>query len=264
MKGAFLTNHKVCLDERKGRIDTTLYKLFTPEQLETMTPEEIELKCDEALWQDDYEWNKIERIKFDTKGTPCKHLHDLCYRCPRCGKEFDMIGEKNYIKCNSCGNGATMNDYYDFIPFDESCVIPVSPSRWVDDERKVVYKEIQDPNYQFECNVKIGKLLDYKFLEDLKTSELCGEGKVIINHEGFFYQGTKDGEEFNFKIEYKLLPTLGMVTDVTFFALYYKGDYYDIFPEKPVVGKILLLVEEMHRLHVNSWKNFPWADTYND
>ena len=119
-------------------------------------------------------------------------------------------------------------------------------------------------NHLFECNVKIGKLLDYKFLEDLKTSELCGEGKVIINHEGFFYQGTKDGEEFNFKIEYKLLPTLGMVTDVTFFALYYKGDYYDIFPEKPVVGKILLLVEEMHRLHVNSWKNFPWADTYND
>ena len=131
-----------------------------------------------------------------------------------------------------------MNDYYDFIPFDESCVIPVSPSRWVDDERKVVYKEIQDPNYQFECNVKIGKLLDYKFLKDLKTSELCGEGKVIINHEGFFYQGTKDGEEFNFKIEYKLLPTLGMVTDVTFFALYYKGDYYDIFPTTGFSGKI--------------------------
>ena len=23
-----------------------------------------------------------------------------------------------------------------------------------------------------------------------------------------------------------------------------------------------LEVEEMHRLHVNKWKNFPWADTY--
>ena len=51
-----------------------------------------------------------------------------------------------------------------------------------------------------------------------------------------------------------------MVTDVTFFALYYKGDYYDIFPEKPVVGKILLLVEEMHRYHVNFYKNFKWND----
>lgn len=263
-RGGFLTNHKVCLDERKGRVDATLYKLFTPEQLENMTPEEIELKCNEALWHDDYEWNKKERIKFNTKGNVCSHLHDLCYRCPRCGKEFDMIGEKNYIKCNSCGNGATMNDYYDFIPFDDSCVIPVSPSRWVDDERKVVYKEILDPNFEFEVDVQIGKIPEYKYLKNMKTSEICGEGKVIINHEGFFYKGTKDGQEFNFKIEYKLLPTLGMVTDVTFFALYYDGKYYDIFPKKPVVGKVLLLVEEMHRLHVNTWKNFPWADTYND
>ena len=45
-----------------------------------------------------------------------------------------------------------MNDYYDFIPFDETCVIPVSPSKWVDDERKVVYKQIQDPNYSLKFN----------------------------------------------------------------------------------------------------------------
>lgn len=264
MKGAFLTNHKVCLDERKGRVDTTLYKLFTPEQLETMTPDEIERKIDEVLWHDDYEWNKVERIKYNTHGTPCTHLHDLCYRCPRCGKEFDMIGEKDYIKCNSCGNGAHMNDYYDFIPFDESCVIPVSPSKWVDEERKVVYKQIQDPNFEFSFDVKIGTLPEHKFLKDYKTSELCGEGRVTINHEGFFYNGSKDGKEFNFKIDYKFLPTLGMVTDVTFFALYYQGKYYDVFPKEPVVGKVLLTVEEMHRMHVNAWKNFPWMDTYED
>ena len=57
-RGGFLTNHKVCLDERTGRVDATLYKLFTPEDLEKLTPEEIELKCDEALWQVDYVWNK--------------------------------------------------------------------------------------------------------------------------------------------------------------------------------------------------------------
>lgn len=262
LKGAFLTNHKVCLDERKGRVDVELSKLFSPEQLLSLTPEEIENKCNEALWQDDYEWNKKERIKFDTKGKPCTHLHDLCYKCFKCGSEFNMIGKDNYIKCNTCGNGANMNDYYDFIPFDKTCIIPESPSKWVDQERKYVYQEIQDPNYKFVENVKIGKLLDYKFLKNKKTSEICGSGKIIINHEGFFYKGTKDGKNFEFKIDYAHLPTLGMVTDVTFFALYYDGNYYDIFPENPKVGKILLLVEEMHRLHVNNWKNFKWADTY--
>ncbi len=52
------------------------------------------------------------------------------------------------------------------------------------------------------------------------------------------------------------------MTQVTFFAIYHDGKYYDIFPNRRVVGKILLVVEEMHRLHVNHWKNFPWADTY--
>ena|GEM_PF-5148823 len=25
-----------------------------------------------------------------------------------------------------------------------------------------------------------------------------------------------------------------------------------------MTGKVILLTEEMHRLHVNTWKNFPW------
>lgn len=264
MKGAFLTNTKVCLDERKGRIDVELSKLFTPEQLEKMTPQEIEDQCNLALWHDDYEWNKKERIKYETHGRICTDLHDLCYRCPKCGSEFNMIGEKDYIKCNVCGNGAHMNDYYDFLPFDKTCKIPMSPSKWVDEERKIVYQEIKNnPNYEFVEKVKIGTLPEYKFLKNYATSELCGEGVIRINHEGFFYKGTRYGEPFEFKIPYNLLPTLGMVTDVSFFALYYDGKYYDIFPERRSVGKILLLVEEMHRLHVNAWKNFPWADTYN-
>ncbi len=263
-KGGFLTNHKVCLDERKGRVDTELYLLFTPEQIKEMTAEEIERKLDEALWQDDYEWNKTERIKFETHGRACEHLHDLCYRCPKCGAEFEMIGKDDYLKCNHCGNGANMNDYYDFIPFNDDCVIPVSPSRWVDDERKVVYKEIQDPNFEFSEKVKLGKLPDYKYLKHKATSELCGEGVIRINHDGIFYEGTKDGSEFKFHLEYKNVPSLIIVTDCTFFSLYVDGKYYDFFPERPIVGKALLVTEEMHRLHVNQWKNFPWADTYQD
>ena len=264
IKGAFLTNTKVCLDERKGRIDTTLFKLFTPEQLKEMTPEEIENKCNEVFWQDDYEWNKKERIKYESNGRICTNLHDLCYRCPRCGKEFTMLGEKDIIKCTSCGNGAHMNDYYDFIPFDEQCIIPESPSKWVDQERKIVYHEIQNPDFEFIENVQLGKIPEDHYLKNMATSQICGQGKIIINHEGFFYKGSKDGEDFEFKIDYAHLPTLGMPIDVSFFSLYYEGKYYDIFPKRHVVGKVLLIVEEMHRLHVNHWKNFPWADTYKD
>lgn len=262
LKGAFLSNTKVCLDERYGKVDVTLQRLFDEEQLRNLSVEEIENKINEELWQDDYEWNKKERIRFDMKGNGCSHLHDLCYHCFKCNKDFTMFGEKDKIVCKECGNGATLNEYYDLIPFDDTCVIPESISKWVDEERRLVYHEIQDENFEFKEEVKIGKIPDDHYLKNQATSEICGEGILTINHEGFFYKGTKDNQEFEFKIDYNHLPTLGMPIDVTFFSIYHDGKYYDIFPKNAVVGKILLIVEEMHRLHVNAWKNFPWADTY--
>ena len=67
IQGGFLTNHKCCLDIRKGQVDVTLTKLFDPEDLENLSVEEIEAKIDEAIWVDDYEYNKTARIKYDTK-----------------------------------------------------------------------------------------------------------------------------------------------------------------------------------------------------
>ena len=262
LKGAFLSNTKVCLDERYGKVDVTLQRLFDEEQLRNLSVEDIENKINEELWQDDYEWNKKERIRFDMKGNGCSHLHDLCYHCFRCNKDFTMFGEKDKIVCKECGNGATLNEYYDLIPFDDTCVIPESISKWVDEERRLVYHERQDENFEFKEEVKIGKIPEDHYLKNQATSEICGEGILTINHEGFFYKGTKDNQEFEFKIDYNHLPTLGMPIDVTFFSIYHDGKYYDIFPKNAVVGKILLIVEEMHRLHINAWKNFPWADTY--
>ena len=67
---------------------------------------------------------------------------------------------------------------------------------------------------------------------------------------------------FNFFYKFKVRILDFFINMFSFFALYYDGKYYDVFPKGRKVGKILLLVEEMHRMHVNNWKNFPWMDTY--
>lgn len=260
-KGAFLTNTKVCLDERKGRIDCTLSKLFTPEDLAKLTPEEIDLKTNEALWQDDYEWNLKENIPYKNNGNLAYHMPDLLYRCPKCGKEFTMVDEGNKLYCSSCGNGALLDDTYKMHPLHEGDKLPSTPSRWFDEERKEVYREIKNnPDFAFEFDAKIGMLPKYSFLKDMKTSELVGEGRVRIDHHGFHYKGNRNNDYFSFDLDYRNLPTLGMPTDTSYFSLYNDGDYYDIMPKTPVVGKVLLIVEEMHRLHENTWKNFPWMD----
>ena len=53
-----------------------------------------------------------------------------------------MKAEGDEIRCTVCGNGAKMNDYYEFVPFDDTCVIPVSPAKWVEQERVDIIKKI--------------------------------------------------------------------------------------------------------------------------
>lgn len=261
LRGAYLSNTKCCLDNRKGKVEASLELLFSVDDIKRLSSEEIDNKINEVLWNDDYEWNKEKHIKYETHGRICHHLADLCYRCPKCGHELEMEAHDDIIKCNHCGNGAHMNDYYEFEPFDENCVIPESPSKWVEEERRVTYKEIKsNPNFEFKEKCKIGKLDPYKTLKHKATSIPCGEGELTVNHEGIFFKGMKDNENWEFKLSYEQVHTLVMVTDTTFFSFYVNGDYFDFFPERPIVIKLLLIVEEMHRLHVNKWKNFPWME----
>ncbi len=262
IKGGYLTNHKVCLDDRLGRVECEISLCLTPEMMKTMTNEEVENYINKVLWQDDYEWQKEQHIKWKTGGNICSHLHDICYKCPKCGEELQMISEKNYIRCNKCGNGAHMNDYYEWEPFDDSCVLKESPSKWVDWERCETIKEIREnPNYSFSEEVEIGELPKYKLIKGKDaTSVKCGKGVITVDHQGIHFKGEKHGESFSHDWSYELVPTLCMSTTAEFFALYINGEYYDFFPKRPSTGKILLLVEEMHRLHVNTWKNFPWMD----
>jgi len=254
--GSYLTSTKVCQDERPGRVDVELSLLFTPEQLDSMTPQQIDDKLNEVFSHDDYQWSYERGLKWKTHGTVCKKLDDICYKCPRCGEDLRMKAQDDWIRCTICGNGARMDDYYRFQPFDDKCVIPESPAEWVKLEREAIKKEIREnPDFSFSRKVKIGDIPKYHLIRNHKTSELCGEGVITFDHEGIHFDGEKRGEPWHFDISYSMQFSLPIVTDTSYFSLYVNHDYYDIFPDEPCVGKMLLLTEEMHRLHFNIWKS---------
>lgn len=259
LRGQYLANTKVCLDQRTGsRVEAEMRLLFSPEQLEALSADEIEDQMNEAFRNDDYAWGRENRIKWKTFGRICEHLHEICYRCPRCGAE-QMTAEKDYIKCNACGNGARMNDYYEFEPFDDTCVLPVSPSEWVQQERQQMIKDIRaDENYSVSVPVQLGDVPKYHYIKNKRTSEPCGDGTLTFDHKGIHFDGERRGDPWHFDLSYSVVYSLIIETDTTNFGLYVGGDYYEFHPEEPVVGKLLLLTEEMHRLHFNTWKNFPW------
>ncbi len=260
-QGAYLVNHKVCLDNRQGMMEAELVCLFSPEQLQQLSAEEIDKRINEYLWQDDYDWNFEKKYHFNHMENATSHYEDLAYHCPKCGKEFGIETHDNEIHCKYCGNGATLDDTYMFHPYKDS-KMPRSLSKWVDYERHVEHQRIKnDPNYEFVVeDVVLGELPKYKYLTKKRTSMPCGKGKITCNHSGFYFDGTRDGQPFNFKLTYDQFWTLVIVTDCTFTGIYVNGEYLDLVPPKPVIGKLLVMVEEFSRFHFNVWPNFPWMD----
>lgn len=260
LEGQYLQNTKVCLDERLGETFATMSLLFSKDDVEKMSVEEMDDIINEKFRRNEYEWNREKKIKWKTNGRICHRLEDICYKCPKCGKEFTMKGEGDTIKCLSCGNGATMDDYYQFHPFEGS-VIPIDPYVWVEQERQDVIKEIrQNPDYFFEDDCQIGNLDEYKLVSKNKTSFIVGEGKIRIDHKGMHYKGTRNGEDYEFTADWNSLYTLISEVDSSYFNFYLKGEYFDIFPKSKPFGKFSLLVEEMHRYHVNYYKPFKWNE----
>ena len=261
LRGQYLTSTKHYLEERKGRTEAELSLLYTPEKLNEMTPEEIENDLNRLFRHDDYAWGKEQGIHWKMHGRSCEHLHEICYSCLRCGADLTMEGHGDTIRCRACGNEAKVDDTYAFVPADDTCVFPESPSKWVEQERVKIIRAIRaDENYSFSENVTVGKLPEYKTIRKKKTSVPCGSGRITWDHQGIHFRGTKDGKEWNFDLGYETVYSLVIMTSTAHFALYVGESFFEFFPERPSVGKALLITEEMHRLHVNLWKNFPWND----
>ncbi len=256
IKGGYLTCPKYNLKDRYGKVKVVFDKMFTPEELNELSPEQIEDRMNELLYHDDYKWNKQEKIAYKNDGNIAEDLHDLLYWCPKCGKEFTMVGEGNTIRCTACGNGATLDDTYAMTPFNDTCVIPETQTQWFNMERERIKKAVEDENFELCEEVELGCLPDYQMLKDLKTSEIVGKGKIRLNRQGFTYEGTRNGEKFSFHLTPAELPTYGMCTDVSRFYTFYKGEFMEFYPKTRCVEKWFMATEEIHRVTGGKWQDF--------
>lgn len=250
---------------RKGKCEVEFKRLFTVEELASLTAEEIDDKINEALYFDAYEENKKAQISFKCK----KHHHiaqnitDELYLCPKCGKEFENeVGKDDIITCKHCGNKVKVDDKYNLIPLEDS-IAPYTIKKWHDLERIRIRKEIEsDPNYKYEVDVILG-MLDIKHLlnRSNKTSLKVGDGKLIMSKEGIEYVGKRYNKDFSFKMSTNDLPTFVMCYDCNILHMYYKNELYEFrFLKKGYAVKTQLIAEELHRVNGGKWQNFKFFE----
>lgn len=255
--GGYLTNTKHCLDTRPGRIEVVVDRMFTPEQLEQLSADEIQETLNHKLAHDDYLWNRDARAAFGGKVGRAKNLNNLLYLCPKCGGLYTLRAQGDEISCGSCGNGAHVNEYCDLIPFDDECVIPETVSHWYALERERAKQEVKASDFKFSERVRLGVLPKYKRLKNGATSVIAGEGTLSLSREGLVYEGTKNGEPFSFRLSTDAVPTFGMCTDISRFYTFYKSEFYEFYPERSDTMRWFHLTEEMHRANGGKWKYQP-------
>ena len=256
IQGGYLTSPKYNLTDRYGKVKVIIGQMFTVEELDSLTPEEIETRMNERLYHDAYAWNLQEKIAYKNKGNLAEHLETLLYYCPKCGKEHTMKGDGMKFYCTECGNGMIMDDTYAMKPLDGSCVIPTTQTEWFGLQRRRARIKVSAPDFELKEEVELGNLPKYEMLKDQKTSEIVGKGVITLNKDGFRYEGTRNGEPFTFHLSPAELPTYGMCTDISRFYTFYKGEFMEFYPKHPTVEKWFLHTEELHRYVGGKWQDF--------
>ena len=221
--------------------------LYTKEQLEAMTPDEMNRGLVEAFQYDDFRWQKERGIVID-RPFRAEGLHKVLYQCPDCGAEYRMDSKGDKLFCKACGKTWTMTELGELKADSGETRFSHIPD-WYEWERENVKKEVADGTYTSgEMPVTVDSLPNAKRFIRL------GEGVMTHDMNGFKVKGkTADGEDFRMiksvpslyscHIEYEYLGKHGDCVDLNTLE-----DTWYIYPHDCdfSVTKMALATEELY------------------
>jgi ferredoxin-like protein FixX len=223
INGAFLTmpkwNYKA---NHTGKIEVNLDLLFTPEQIEQKTAEELLSDMNKKLAYNDYKWAQENNIVFQAENRT-KGLNHLLFLCPNCRSQFKMTIQSNSIFCMECGNGAFLDNKFQLNKIKETDVLPSDIAEWFKLQERSLFDEVicEDFEMREKCTVKTfnnnGYMLYTKY-----------EGEVIINKHGVKFVGKKfkTAKEIEFFCERRKLPMVSNTLNKSF-DFYLMDNYYE-------------------------------------
>lgn len=198
------------------RQEAHLYQLFSLEEVRNSSAEELQAKIEKAFEKDEYKW-QVENNLHITNKERAKGIHRILYKCPVCGKEFEMDSAGIHLWCNACGamwemdtlsrlHGVNTDKGFEHVP------------DWYRWERSEVEKEVINGTYHFEDEIRI---------EEYYNNKECfvygGDGKVVHDQNGFTITGEIDGKPFEIN-----KPVASMYSVHVEYDFLGRGDAFDI------------------------------------
>ncbi len=189
---------------RPGKTTVDVYKLFDKEELETMSPEAIRQRAEEALLFDAYREQEQLLVKYK-KGGNVQGLENVLYACPHCGEEFAVTAkEENALHCTSCGYSQRADEYGFLHKVSENG----QEIRYVSDWSKQIFHTLKEKLARGEDTVLSAKTAIYMVDPEKNKYVPVGDGAVTLDPEKFLLEGTLKNEEISLAIPVAGFPTL--------------------------------------------------------
>lgn len=243
--GAFLREPLYnMLRHRKVDIGVDVTYLLSPEEIETLTAEQINERVGEAFGFDHFRRQQEQGIRI-AEDFRADGLERVLYKCPHCLGEGCTEGKGTRITCRACGKVYELTELGALRADDGSAAFTHIPD-WFDWEREQVKKEIERGEYQLDVDVDIYMLVDYRALYRV------GEGHLVHDAAGFHLTGC------NGELDY-IQPPLASYSINADYYFYEIGDMISIgnrrhlfycFPKntQAIVAKAKMAAEEMFLL----------------
>ena len=259
--GAYLATNRYSKDRKKGYIGVNYSLLFTPDDLEKLSEEQIYNSILQKISYNDFAFNKTARQRYIGKKSNAFGIDKILYICPSCKAEHTLRVEGDTVTCESCGFGVRINEYYDLIA-TKGGDCPADIDKWYKWQRKCVAGQVVSDEFEMVLRGSLCTLRLDKLKKPPKNRRLLSVGTARLTNSGLSFEGVLDGENVNFEFCAKSLYSLTFSTK-GHLEFYYKNDYFMIVPEERDVCLIkwTLAAEEIHNLYDERWRS-ACADVY--
>lgn len=243
MDGGYLTRPKWTSTDRRGRVEARVNTLFTPEQLETLSEDELFSLMAEALRSDEYSWQREKRVRFAGRRNFAVGLEGVLYKCPACGADHATRTKNDRIFCEKCGFGARLDNYYDLTAIGDGEKLPADIGAWHEWQKTVERQAIDaDPDYSYTFGCTLGR--PYRKKGEWLT--IVGEGQVTLSRAGFLFEGVQDGEPFTMHLPIASLIALPFGPNKTV-ELYHENEFFSFTPYNgQACAQISIIAEQLH------------------
>jgi len=209
---------------RTGRVRIIISDLFTEEDLQSLSVDEINEALNRRLGRDDEPPPQKPFRTFAARRL-AEGLENIIYWCPKCGQEFTTETEGCKIRCTACDNTATIDRDMKLNPSPGS-VVPKGVHEWYREQARYEARQLSeemDP-VSVRVSVRLPSVVPGGGMDK------CGFGTLRLDPKGWHYDGELRGEQVSLFFPIDTVPALPIDPNDDF-QIYAHGTFYMFTPE---------------------------------